>query len=135
MGRPPVCYQFLCETILEAQSTPQSRYALAILASLVAHAGKKVRGRQHIVELTDTGQLKQINLTRFERQLNEAQNAFMLVRAYLDGQIAELIPSPALMKISMAPAGLFPKRFRPEPGGYRLNTLSRRRQKGSFGPI
>jgi hypothetical protein len=44
---------------------------------------------------------------QFERQLNEAANAFDLVRAYLDGEIAELHPSPTLMKISTVPVGLF----------------------------
>jgi hypothetical protein len=129
VGRPPVCYQFVCRTILDAQSTAQSRYAIAILSNLVGHAGKKARGHKHIVELGDAGQLKRINLSRFEKQLNEADNAFMLVRAYLDGQITELIPSPALMKISTAPAGLFPERSRCAPGGYQRNPASRRRQR------
>jgi hypothetical protein len=107
VGRPPVCYQFFCRAILATQLTAQSRYAIAILSNLVAHAGKNVSGRRHIVELQNASQLRGINLSRFERQLNEAANAFDLVRAYLDGEIAELHPSPTLMKISTVPVGLF----------------------------
>ena len=128
VGRPPVCYQFFCRTIQDAQPTAQSRFAIAILSNLVAHAGKNACGQKHIVELQDASQLKRVNLSRFEKQLNEAENAFMLVRAYLDGQIADLSPSPALTRISTAPAGLFPKRFRQAPGRCQLNPVSRHRQ-------
>jgi hypothetical protein len=132
VGRPPVCYQFFCSMIQDAQPTAQSRYAIAILSNLVGHAGKKACGHKHIVELEDASQLKRINLSRFEKQLHEAENAFMLVRAYLDGQITELSPSPALMRISTAPAVLFPKRFCHAPVRYQLNPASRHRQKHPF---
>jgi hypothetical protein len=132
VGRPPVCYQFFCATIKDAQPTAQSRYALDILSNLVAHAGKKVCGPKHIVELEDVSQLKRINMSRFEKQLDEAYSAFDLVRAYLDGAISELNPSPVLMKISTAPAGLFPKRSRYAPGWYQPNPGSRHRQKDAF---
>jgi hypothetical protein len=102
VGRPPVCHQFFCRTILDAQPTAQSRYAVAILSNLIGHAGKKALGHKHVVELEYASQLRCVNLSRFARQLNEAAEAFSLVRAYLDGEIAELSPSPALMKISTA---------------------------------
>jgi hypothetical protein len=129
VGRPPVCYQFFCSTIQDAQPAAQSRYAIAILCNLVGHVGKKACGPKHIVEVEDASQLKRINLPRFEKQLNEAAGAFELVRAYLDGQIAELSPSPALMKISTVPAGFFPKRSCHAPVRYPLYRASRHRQK------
>ena len=111
-----MCYQFFCAKIQDAQSTAQSRYALAILSNLVGHAGKKAWGHKHIVELEDASQLKRVNLSRFEKQLDEATGAFELVRAYLDGEIAELRPSAVLMKISTAPAVLFAKPSRHPTG-------------------
>jgi hypothetical protein len=129
VGRPPVCYQFFCRKILDAQPTVQCRYAIAILANLVGHVGKKACSNQHIVELDDASQLQRINLPRFEKQLDEAAGAFDLVRAYLDGKIAELSPSPALMKISTAPFGLFPERSCHAPAMHLLNRAFRRRQK------
>jgi hypothetical protein len=132
VGRPPVCYQFICRTILDAQSTAQSRYAIAILSNLVGHAGKKALGRKHVVELEAAAQLKRINLSRIEKQLEEAVNAFSLVRAYFNGEIAELSPLPFLMKISTAPAVLFLKRSRRVIGEYPLNPASVHRQKCAF---
>jgi len=129
VGRPPVCYQFFCRTIQDAQPTAQSRYAIAIVSNLVGHVGKKACGHKHIVELEDASQLKHIHLSRFEKQLDEATGAFDLVRAYLDGQIAELNPSLILMKISTVPAGLLPKRSCHAPARDPLNRASRHRQK------
>lgn len=103
VGRPPVCYQFLCDTILNLRSAADFRYAVSILSNLVNHVGKKARGRKHIVELEDSSELKRINFPRFEKQLNEAEIAFKLVRLFLDDETAKLNPSPILKKISRPP--------------------------------
>jgi hypothetical protein len=103
LGRPPVCYQFFCDHIFENRQTAEFRYAVAILSSLINHVGKKALGGRHIVELQDFSELKRVNFPRFEKQLNEAARAFHPVRAYLDGEIAELNPSAVLKKISASP--------------------------------
>ena len=103
VGRPPVCYQFSCDAVFKNQHSVEFRYAVNILSSLVNHVGKKAFGGKHIVELQDSSELKRVNIIRFEKQLNEAAKAFHLVRAYLDGDIAELNPSPILKKISAPP--------------------------------
>lgn len=104
VGRPPVCHQFLCDTILNMRATADFRYAVTILANLVDHVGKKARGRKHIVELEDYSELKQVNFPRVEKQLNEAGAAFKLVRSFLDDDSAKLNPSPILKKISHPPS-------------------------------
>jgi hypothetical protein len=127
VGRPPVCYQFFCRAILDMQLTAQSRYAIAVLSNLVAHVGKNVHGRKHVVELENASQLKDLKWFRFEKQLDAAAIAFDLVRAYLDGEIAELHPSPALMQISTVPAWIFPRRSGHASGGYPSKRASRHR--------
>ena len=104
VGRPPVCHQFLCETILSLRPTADFRYAVNILSNLVNHIGKNARGRKHIVELEDISKLKQINYSRFEKQLNEADMAFNLVRSFLDDDTTKLNPSAILTKISHPPS-------------------------------
>lgn len=103
VGRPPVCYQFFCDAVFENRQTAEFRYAVSILSNLVNHVGKKALGGRHIVELQDSSELKRVNYTRFEKKLNEAARAFQLVRAYLNGNIAELNSSPILKKISAPP--------------------------------
>lgn len=70
-GRPPVCYEFLCQTILEAQPTPQDRSRLEILARLLTNAGRRAAGRRHLVELMD---LDRINIGRMMTQLAQARS-------------------------------------------------------------
>ena len=101
VGRPPVCHQYLCDTILSIRSEPEFRYALTLLSNLVNHIGKKALGRKHIVELQEFSELKRINFTRFEKQLDEAQTAFKRVRVYLDGDVAKLDSLQDLKKISI----------------------------------
>ena len=103
VGRPPACYQFFCDAVFEKRQKAESRYAVTILSSLINHIGKKALGRKHIVELQDSSELKRVNFARFEKQLNEAAEAFHLVRTYLDGDIAILNVSPILKKISAPP--------------------------------
>ena len=89
-GRPPVCYQVFCQAVFSDRPTAESRYAIRVISNLVAHFGKKVLGRKHIVELQEASELKRINFTRFEKQLDEADTAFKRVHAYLDGDVARL---------------------------------------------
>ena len=103
VGRPPVCYQFFCDAIFDDRPTAEFRYAIMVLSNLVNHVGKKALGRKHIVELQESSELKRINFVRFERQLNEAKNAFKRVRAYLDGDVTKLDSLRILKKIYSPP--------------------------------
>ena len=103
VGRPPVCYQYFCDAVFENRPKAEFRYAVTILSSLINHVGKNALGRRHIVELQDFSELNHVNYTRFEKRLNEANMVFKLVRDYLDGNVAELNPSPTLKKISAPP--------------------------------
>lgn len=104
VGRPPVCHQFYCAVIFDHCPTAEFRYAILVLSNLVAHVGKRVAGRMHIVELEDFSGGVRINLMRFKKQLNEAADAFQRVCAYLDGNAAELNPCPILKKICPPPS-------------------------------
>ncbi len=104
VGRPPVCHQFLCDTVLSMRPTADFRYAISILSNLVNHIGKKARGRKHVVELQEASELKRINFTRFGKQLNEAEKAFKLVRLFLDDDAVKLNSSPILKKINHPPS-------------------------------
>ncbi len=111
VGRPPVCHQYLCDTILRLRPAADFRYALIILSNLVNHVGKKARGHKHIVELQKSSELQRINFPRIEKQLSEAENAFRLVRVYLDGHVAKLDSFPMLEKICRPPADFSVREF------------------------
>mgnify|MGYP003493755220 CR=1 FL=1 len=70
-GRPPVCYEFLCRAIMEAQPTRQHLAALENLAMLLTRAGRNALGRRHLVALED---LNRLNSRRLWNQLMQARS-------------------------------------------------------------
>jgi hypothetical protein len=100
IGRPPVCYEFLCANILDAQQTGMHRYAMIVLSKLVSHIGKRALCSRHLVELMDPADLKKVKYSRFEKRLSEARNAFDVVQSFLSGDKLENNALKVLSKIS-----------------------------------
>jgi len=100
IGRPPVCYEFLCGTILEAQQPAIERYAMIVLSKLMSHIGKKALGSRHLIEVMDPDDLKKIRYSRFQKRLTEARNAFDVVQLYYRGHKLEKEHLRFLSKIS-----------------------------------
>ena len=106
VGRPPVCYEFLCDRVLDARSTLIYRYGMGVLSRLVSHVGQKAVGRSHLVEIMDPSDLSAINSDAFDHRLTEARIAFKVVRTIL---AKEPIPEDAaltLSRIARPPKGL-----------------------------
>ena len=100
VGRPPVCYEFLCANILNAQQTGMQRYAMIVLSKLVSHIGKRALGSRHLIEVMDPADLKKIKYSRFQKRLSEARNAFDVVQLFLSGDKLENDVLKILSKIS-----------------------------------
>ena len=80
VGRPPVCYEFLCGSILEAQQPGIERYAMIVLSKLISYIGKRALGSRHLIEIMDPAKLKKVRYTRFEKRMTEARAAFEVVQ-------------------------------------------------------
>jgi hypothetical protein len=100
VGRPPVCYEFLCADILDAQQPGLQRYAMMVLAKLISHIGKIALGSRHLIEVMDLADLKKVRYSRFEKRLSEARNAFDVVQLYFSGHKLENDAMKLLSKIS-----------------------------------
>ena len=100
VGRPPVCYEFLCANILDARQTGMQRYAMIVLAKLISHIGKKALGSRHLIEVMDPADLKKIRYSRFQKRLTEARNAFDVVQVFFSGHELENDALQILSKIS-----------------------------------
>lgn len=75
-GRPPICYQFLCENILQAQISDEQRYLMNVISDLVNHVGKRALGHKHLIAIMDPDRIEDLNYDRFAVRLNEAKRAF-----------------------------------------------------------
>jgi hypothetical protein len=80
-GRPPVCYQFNCNNIIDGLPTDQDRYLFRVLSDLVPFIGKRSLGSRHLVEIMDAAQLKKVSFKRFGRRLNEARKALHVIQS------------------------------------------------------
>ncbi len=84
VGRPPVCYEFYCNEIIQANFESHYHDAIKILFNLVSHLGKNALGQQHIVEIMDMEKLYQLNFSRLSKQFFEAKKIFEEMGRYFN---------------------------------------------------
>ena len=108
-GRPPVCYEFICNEIMDTQPTIIHRYMANVLSKLISHAGKKAHGQRHVVEIMSAEELQDINFTRFEKQLGEAGAAFLEVEMFREQNFMESGSLRVMKKILPPPLPLIQK--------------------------
>ncbi len=99
IGRPPLCYEFLCENILASQKSEFDCYMVKILSALMTHIGKNAYGGRHLVEILTKDDLHRIRSLRFIKKLREAQAAFGVVATYLRKKFFENRSFAILAKI------------------------------------
>jgi hypothetical protein len=105
IGRPPVCYEFLCDRILDARPTLLYRYAMDILSKLMSHVGQKAVGCSHLVEILDPSDLSAINSDSFDQRLAEARAALQVVKSILADKPLPENAAGHLSRISRLPHG------------------------------
>jgi hypothetical protein len=102
-GRPPVCYQFNCDKIMDALPGEFSRYLIRVLSSLVSYIGKRALGNRHLVEIMDPVLLHKVKHERFGRRLGEAREALQIIRSFNRhgilkppslGTLSKILPPP-----------------------------------------
>jgi len=72
-GRPPVCYEFLCDMMMNSLPDDDTRYALRTLGMLLTHLGRNALGNRHLIEITDPDMLHRIQPGRLKKRLLECQ--------------------------------------------------------------
>lgn len=103
LGRPPVCYEFFCDDILNSQRSEAHRYVLKVLGKLLNYVGEQALGDRHLVEISDKQDLNRIPLDRFKEKVNEGRSALEHVRFFYDhgffdadamGQLGHIMEPP-----------------------------------------
>ena len=102
-GRPPVCYQFNCNKILDALPDDQHRYIFQVLSNLIPHIGKRALGQRHLVEITDRTLLGKVKPERFCRRLDEARHALHVIQSFYKPEFKKASSLAALSKIIPIP--------------------------------
>lgn len=84
VGRPPICYEFFCEELLDAQPDDLHRRLLRILGALPTHAGQSAYGEAHLVEIMKEEALDHLAFQRLERQMQESFQALEILQAFFN---------------------------------------------------
>ena len=120
VGRPPVCYQFICRKIFDSLPDDTHRYLLGVLSELVVHAGKRAFGGNHLVEIMEVGKLERIDAKRLGNRLTEARNALEAIRSFAGYGALPDSTQKILTKIKPGPASPASRTFQIRHSGSRF---------------
>lgn len=71
-GRPPVCSEFLCDSILGQMPNEFQSYIAQVLCSLINWIGDSAYESVHLCEITQPSHLAQVDWDRIEARIKEA---------------------------------------------------------------
>ena len=77
-GRPPVCYEYLCNKIIDGIPN-DTLYHLKEVSMQLSSAGKKALGNRHLITLTSEQIMTRMNIRKLRRQIT---NSLHLVQKY-----------------------------------------------------
>ena len=83
-GRPPVCYSYYCDELLERLPDDETRYVARKLGNLIFHVGYKALGSWHLVEVMEESDLDKIDAEALFQRLEEARAAFGIIEQYVE---------------------------------------------------
>lgn len=72
-GRPPVCYEFICNRVFKNLPQTMPLMHLRNIASLLSSAGKNALGTRHLVTLSLSDIINRLNHDRLQRRLHKAR--------------------------------------------------------------
>jgi hypothetical protein len=72
VGRPLVCYEYICDSILEKISEKSHLKCLKELSRLLTLAGQKALGNSHLVTLSSKQILTQLNFEKLRGRISKA---------------------------------------------------------------
>ena len=75
-GRPPVCYEYLCNRILSEMREGATLDNIKAVSALPSFAGKNALGNKHLVTLSSEQILTRMNFIKLRRQIAKSLNLF-----------------------------------------------------------
>jgi len=84
VGRPPVCYEFLCRALLTGQPNQGTRNRLISLARLISQAGRRALGGDHLVEIMTPERLARVKPQRLSARFDQAESEINELKSFWD---------------------------------------------------
>lgn len=98
-GRPPVCYEFICDDVMYDLPDDAIRYTMRTLGKSLYYVGEQAWQGLHLVEITQDEQLCRVDCVRLQSRLKEAELAIQDIECILRMHHTQSKPTDAMMKI------------------------------------
>jgi len=85
-GRPPICYAYYCDQLLERLANDEVRHATTLLGHLMDHVGQDALGDWHLVEIQNDADLERVDFGSVQQRIEEAKAAFEVIVEYLQSE-------------------------------------------------
>lgn len=82
-GRPPVCYAYFCNELLDALPDDEARHVARTLGRLMNHIGQQALGEWHLVDIMNEDDLERIDPEGIARRIEEAGKACAVIEDYM----------------------------------------------------
>ena len=97
IGRPPVCYEFICDDIMLSLPDDTARYAMRALGLIMSFLGEELSPLGPLTELADADALRAIRADAFTARLSTANTALNAIQTYLEsGTLSPAALAPLL---------------------------------------
>lgn len=84
IGRPPICYAYFCDQLLDRFPDEETRQVTRILGQLLDYTGVQALNGWHLVEIKDTDDLANVDYEALSGRLEQAQAAFNVIEHYVE---------------------------------------------------
>jgi hypothetical protein len=82
-GKPPICYAYYCDELLNRLPSDEARFSVRILGNLMQHIGERALGEWHLVEIMSPADLEKLDFPVLFQRLEEAQAALDVIQVCL----------------------------------------------------
>lgn len=98
-GRPPVCYAFFCDDLLDGLPDEETRRITRIMGKLLHYVGLNADGEHHLVEIVHPDALQKIDIDSLAARLEEAYILFNEIETYFQTGRLSARHAPLLQRI------------------------------------
>jgi len=99
-GRPPICYTYFCDELLDRLPDDEARLTAQVLGRLMDHIGQGALGGWHLVEIMDPDDLGKVSTDGLFQRMEEAQAALEVIEKYIQSDRLTAADRETLARIS-----------------------------------
>ena len=82
-GRPPICYAYFCDELLDRISDETAQWVIQVLGRLIFHVGEDAGAGCHLTEIGTAAGLSNVNTETLLERIEQAQQAVEHIQQFI----------------------------------------------------